>query len=99
MQVKACRDNSTKQALEAPRESASKPREPEPAYKSKTDRLSELPKMENMASRTRSVVARVPLGTRRGCPRQLPEMILMESTKSGNRALVSKNDQRESDCG
>ena len=74
---------STKRALLAPRESASKPKPPEPEYKSKT-RLSKTAshpiKVENIASLTISVVGRAESGTNSFRPPYLPEIIRVTLT-------------------
>src|SRR5262245_9206299 len=73
----ASRSDSTKTAVSAPRESASRPIAPEPANRSSTAISSTGPMRLNAASRTRSPVGRVsPFGAKIRAPFRLPAMIL-----------------------
>ena len=76
MTVNAGRSDSTRTAILAPRERASRPSAPVPANRSRTDASSVLPpRMLKIASRTRSAVGRTacPLGVRSRLPRHFPD--------------------------
>src|ERR1700744_5053018 len=86
--VAARRSDSTKVADAAPRDSASRPNAPEPAYRSSTARpvmSSRAVTMLNSDSRTRSVVGRGPRdGTAIRLPPATPPMIrVMNAARSG----------------
>ena len=73
----ASRSESTKTQLSAPRDSASSPIAPEPAYRSSTAAPSTGPIRLNAVSRTKSEVGRVtsPFGAAIRWPLRLPAMI------------------------
>src|SRR6478672_11033302 len=77
---RASRSFSTKTALAAPRESASRPIAPEPANRSSTEAPSTGPIRLKAASRARSAVGRVscPFGAKIRAPLFDPAMILMQ---------------------
>ena len=68
------REDSTNVAARAPRDNASMPSAPLPAYRSSTLSPSTSPSMENNASRTRAAVGRVsiPRGASSLCPLSVP---------------------------
>src|SRR5713226_65481 len=74
-----CRSFSTNTADDAPRLSASIPRPPLPAKRSRTRApIIASPKLEKIAAFTRSIVGRTPLfGTARRTPPALPAITLM----------------------
>ena len=82
--------DSTKMQDSAPLLRDSIPSDPEPANKSRTAApMTRLPRLENIASLTRSVVGRVRvLGTLSGRLPALPAIILMEKQTWGDYAKV-----------
>src|SRR5436305_6436274 len=100
-----CRSSSTNTTDDAPRLSASIPKAPLPAKRSRMRALiTASPKLEKMAALTRSIVGRTPrLGTARRIPPALPAITLMatepESALKWLEAALPRSKQRRWNCG